>query len=849
MASLKEDIPTNTSEDVGFKSLGQKNILPSSNEKLPFASLNLFEISNSSSRYIASSADKLIVGDIQVLREFIQNEAETSREELDTLFEETVSDVVFVAFDNEQQPMFMTKTGNLTTLNKNIFESVGEPVALGKSIRTVRMINEYLWILDDNNKLFTLDLKTKQLSECIVENVNAFDISKNILYVLLNTTTDNIQLFNMNDTSTTLAKFTTPEDVQEALVDDALVGISLNALSNRELLIVYGNEISPEEEEVMYDQKMYLGKLDESYKTLEFHETFDIAPAYGTVVRYPFFYNVSLHGLVDDMPTINVIGSSSASELSVYDATEVIQPAQDSERAVLPISKDTDNDTTPTGLSLDTSTTGTITDVCLGVDSVEKLPLLYILNNEGDLQITGFFHASAIKQNKFHVTNILPAEETMDSQVNSDIKSDENKENALSDVQKNSEPTKPSVASPQFSFGNSTPFGGANKSTIDNPFTSTDNSSVESPFSKLSFGSKTEQSSVDNASKNTEQPKPFSFGQTSGTNSTFGASAFGQANSTKPAFSFSGNMEPNKNEESTSSEQKGVSPSKTSASAFAGFGQKNGSSQTPTFGFGSSTSTNASFGKPAFGSPAFGSAVGSEKSAFATTNNTTTPSFGNSSFGAASTTEKSAFGTANGSVTPAFGKPAFGASIESAAPSFGETTAGSAATSEKSTFGKPIFGSTPTTSTPSFGSTSFGTVSGNQKPAFGKPAFGSSDNNTTPSFGTPSFGSAAATSKPQFGASSFGSTAFGAASAATSTFGSLKSNNDNPSADKTDMKSVFGNLKTADSPFSMASKADSPFASLNLGKSPFDNISKGTSPFASLNKETTPPLKLSLIHI
>ncbi|CAI6452204.1 BPK_HP2_G0024510.mRNA.1.CDS.1 [Saccharomyces cerevisiae] len=56
-------------------------------------------------------------------------------------------------------------------------------------------------------------------------------------------------------------------------------------------------------------------------------------------------YKVTLSGLIEPDANVNVLASSCSSEVSIWDSKQVIEPSQDSERAVLPISEETDKDT------------------------------------------------------------------------------------------------------------------------------------------------------------------------------------------------------------------------------------------------------------------------------------------------------------------------------------------------------------------------------------------------------------------------------------------------------------------------------------------------------------------------
>ena len=74
-----EEIVTTISEDLGFKSLGAKVILPPfPNEQLPLANLNDLKINNEADMFVATCSNQIIFGGLQKLRDFIlsENDAE-----------------------------------------------------------------------------------------------------------------------------------------------------------------------------------------------------------------------------------------------------------------------------------------------------------------------------------------------------------------------------------------------------------------------------------------------------------------------------------------------------------------------------------------------------------------------------------------------------------------------------------------------------------------------------------------------------------------------------------------------------------------------------------------------------
>ena len=668
MSTLQEEVPTNTSEDFGFKSLGQKNILPSSEEKLPFASLEHFSILNGKLLYIAYSNDRLIIGDLQVLREFVQNKEELNRDELEKLFEETIPDVIFCGFNANAKAIIVTKSGSLITIDSTSFEKSQESIELNRTILTAKLFHNLLWILDNTNHLFYFDPINNKTSENIQDNVNSFDLYEDKLYLLLNSETENIQILKGERSPELVKSFSNPEEINNIINDDGLKPINISVVSKKRFLIVYGNDVSPEEEDVSYDQKMYIAELNNDETSLIFHESFDIDPPFGSVLRYPHFYNVVFKNLIPDYEYISVLGSSCASELTIYDSKEVVQPSQDSERAVLPISQITDNDTNPTGLALDISTNGKIFDVCLGVDEVEKLPLLYILNNEGDLQIVGLFYSTAIKEGKFNMSS---------------LEDDLHKNNRIAPlVSKDSSVTNTSDKQPtQVKKDIKEDYGGKdsqNKTTFVERYVPTsenslalknDSSTLVSPFASLSNKATSEDKTAEAVATAFNSNKPFSFGKTSTPQSSLGQTSFGQTSFGqtsfgqtsfgqkpdiethetssyafgKPAFE---NLTSSKLPDNKISEQSKQEEPPLTSNLNATNENK---SKTNMFGFNSTSSEvkkteqnsnlfgKQSFGAPSFGAPSFGA-----------------PSFGAPSFGA------SASNTEDKSTESAFGKLSFG---------------------------------------------------------------------------------------------------------------------------------------------------------------------------------------------
>lgn len=764
MSSLKDEVPTETSEDFGFKFLGQKQILPSFNEKLPFASLQNLDISNSKSLFVAASGSKAVVGELQLLRDHITSDSTP----LTFKWEKEIPDVIFVCFHGDQ--VLVSTRNALYSLDLEELSEFRTVTSFEKPVFQLKNVNNTLVILNSVNDLTALDLRTKSTKQ-LAQNVTSFDATNSQLAVLLKDRS--FQSFAWrNGEMEKQFEFSLPSELEELPVEE-YSPLSVTILSPQNFLAVFGNVISETDDEVSYDQKMYIIKhIDGS---ASFQETFDITPPFGQIVRFPYMYKVTLSGLIEPDANVNVLASSCSSEVSIWDSKQVIEPSQDSERAVLPISEETDKDTNPIGVAVDVVTSGTILEPCSGVDTIERLPLVYILNNEGSLQIVGLFHVAAIKSGHYsinlesleHEKSLSPTSEKIPiaGQEQEEKKKNNESSKALSENPFTSAntsgftflKTQPAAANSLQSQSSSTfgaPSFGSSAFKIDLPSVSSTSTGVAS----------SEQDATDPASAKPVFGKP-AFGAIAKEPST-SESAFGKPSFGAPSFG------------------SGKSPVESPASGSA-FGKP--SFGTPSFGSGNSSveppASGSAFGKPSFGTPSFGSGNSSVEppasgSAFGK------PSFGTSAFGTASSNE-----TNSGSI---FGKAAFGSS--SFAPANNEL------------FGSNFTISKPTVDSPKeVDSTSPFPSSGDQSEDESKSDV---DSSSTP------FGTKPNTStKPKTNAFDFGSSSFGSGfSKALESVGS-------------DTTFKFG---TQASPFSSQLGNKSPFSSFTKDDTENGSLSKGS---------------------
>lgn len=633
MSLLGGELDTITSEDFGFKPLGQAKLLPSYNESLPFSQLQNFAISNRNKLFVGCSGDTVAIGDLQALRDFIDRDSDEEADDkaddkaddeipvkgpaLQLKLEKKIPNVIFTGFTpDESKIVVITRDCSFLTcsVEKSDEWAIDKHINLSGNIISVKFVPKIkdILIIQCDTTLYKFQFNDLTAVE-VATDIASFDVLSSHLAVLFKNST--IKLFDAI-TETIDLSFDLPAGMKEELGDE-YIPVAVNAFSHVSFLVVFGQPITSDTEDVAYDHKTYYVTFDRFLDRISYHESFDITPAFGTVLRNPSYYHIDLKSVTPQTKDVHILASSCSSELTIISDCKVIQPSQDSDRAVLPINQDTDNDTNPVGIALDISTAGDVVQPCSGVDRAKNLPLIYVLNNEGVLQIFALFHASGIKSGEFSMDATTQYwKDSMASTKNSsdptilegnpfpeDLENLLKKTNRLSEPKNSTDKVKnlPDIfkTTGMESFikdkpptDNSDPV-----STTANPFSNTNSSS---PFANVPKFSST---AFDSSAKDTTSHGSGPFGKP-----TFGNLSLGEG--TKPIA-----------------------------------GQ-------PTF-------ASLSEGKkatPAFGTPAFGQ-TGFDKPA--TTNATATteaPSFGKLAFG------QTGFGPFAQSTnsSPAFSKPSFG---------------------------------------------------------------------------------------------------------------------------------------------------------------------------------------------
>ena len=158
-----EEIVTTISEDLGFKLLGAKVILPPfPNERLPLASLDDFKINNEANLFVATCSNQIIFGNLQKLRDFVLSEKDTENDLQSynfTILNDIISDdddIIFVDISySTRQIVVITLCGKLFLIDFENFTTLKPFKQIDSNIKILKclIINDTLYYIDSNHSL------------------------------------------------------------------------------------------------------------------------------------------------------------------------------------------------------------------------------------------------------------------------------------------------------------------------------------------------------------------------------------------------------------------------------------------------------------------------------------------------------------------------------------------------------------------------------------------------------------------------------------------------------------------------------------------------------------------------
>ena len=244
--------------------------------------------------------------DSQERADAADGESVESSEALKFLAEKEIENVVFVGFTSTANAVvFATRDGAFFVFEIQqqewrvldaLLPSNSTPVASVKSIPTTP--DSFFVQLSD--KLYRASISGT--CTLVAENITDFDTGLDNYALLYQD--GSVEVHHGYSKDLNPEKFSLPSDISNEDADE-FSPLSILTLSKDRYLVVFGNLVTEADEDVAYDHKIYAVDVTSNGKST-FQESFDIAPAFGSILRNPTYYGISLYDLGPSIPHVYV---------------------------------------------------------------------------------------------------------------------------------------------------------------------------------------------------------------------------------------------------------------------------------------------------------------------------------------------------------------------------------------------------------------------------------------------------------------------------------------------------------------------------------------------------------------
>lgn len=185
-------------------------------------------------------------------------------------------------------------------------------------------------------------------------------------------------------------------------------------IENNIFLAIYAVPPSPDDEQAphMYDGYIITRQPKSTIKN--YTRLTDICMPFGQQNRGAQYYMEVIKGLGEEAPHVVLVASAPSSAIGVVGQSKSgdwhVWELDDTSRANLPLSEQTDMDTSPFGLALDFSSTERLEplDPSEPENFVNPVPILYFLNDEDNMGAFHCLNVEAAKRNESYAGQVQP---------------------------------------------------------------------------------------------------------------------------------------------------------------------------------------------------------------------------------------------------------------------------------------------------------------------------------------------------------------------------------------------------------------------------------------------------------
>ncbi|KAK9356018.1 hypothetical protein V1523DRAFT_293232 [Lipomyces doorenjongii] len=383
-------------QNFGFMALGKDAILTVENEiENPASSSNLLSIANGKGLFAIAITGGFIVGSTSTLRQKFSDTDKTLRGPVHPVPEP----LQFLTFTSDEQHLIVVgQAGGTAWYFVNDLKQEGaKPRGFFRrgpllDIKCNPRNGKSAAVLASNRTVYHIDLPSSALTRLSNGQATSFDWASNGKQLIVGNT-DGV-LIQYTIAGEAVARVLPPPDVEDKFV------IFVLWIEPHRFLVIYSKPPAPK----VHDYELFV--VTQEPNKFTYSKIFDSCPPFGLTFREGWWYSITIRNWNrEKLPFLILLASTPSIDIALMTEKHTFYLLDDTKRASLPFHND--KDTSPVGMALDLTATDRILNPKPGVEDAPALPVLWVLNNVGQLKAWNVVWGAGVAENIADVNDLL----------------------------------------------------------------------------------------------------------------------------------------------------------------------------------------------------------------------------------------------------------------------------------------------------------------------------------------------------------------------------------------------------------------------------------------------------------
>ncbi|KAK9240605.1 hypothetical protein V1525DRAFT_175471 [Lipomyces kononenkoae] len=382
------EFPEEETENFGFMALGRDAVLTVENAlENPAGSSNLLAIANGRGLFAIAITGGFIVNQTSTLRDKFADADKT----LSGLVHHIPEPVQFLTFTSDERHLIVVgQAGGMAWyFVDDLRQNDAKPRGFFRKgplldIKCNPRNGTSVAVLAGNRNVYHIDLPTSSLTTVSTGEASSFDWAANGQQLIVGHT-DGV-LTQHTVSGETLAQVPPPPDVEQKFV------LFVLWIEPNRFLAIYSKPPTPG----IHEYELFV--VTRETNKFKFSKIFDSCPPFGLTSREGWWYSVTIRNWSrEKLPYLILLASSPSIDIALMTEKHTFYLLDDTKRASLPFYKD--KDTSPVGVALDLTATDRVLNPKPGVEDAAALPILWVLNNVGQVKAWNIVWGEGVAEN------------------------------------------------------------------------------------------------------------------------------------------------------------------------------------------------------------------------------------------------------------------------------------------------------------------------------------------------------------------------------------------------------------------------------------------------------------------